>query len=147
MEVLGIGPSELVLVVLIALIVLGPKDMQKAGRTVGQWLNALVHSDSWKVVQKTSHELRNLPTNLMREANLEMIKTEADIRKAIRTQQTPGNPGETNPPDITTAASRQNSISDAPSDENEGAGSTDKTEHTIQPPRPIGNKERTRKGD
>ena len=147
MEVLGIGPSELVLVVLIALIVLGPKDMQKAGRTVGQWLNALVHSDSWKVVQKTSHELRNLPTNLMREANLEMIKTEADIRKAIRTQQTPGSPGETNPPDITNAASRQNSISDTPSHENERAGSTDKTEHTIQPPQPTSNEERTRKGD
>jgi len=147
MEVLGIGPSELVLVVLIALIVLGPKDMQKAGRTVGQWLNALVHSDSWKVVQKTSHELRNLPTNLMREANLEMIKTEADIRKAIRAQQTPGSPGETNPPDITTAGSRLNSISDPPSDENESAGSTDKIEHTIQPPRPTGNKERTQKGD
>ena len=33
MEILGIGPSELLFIVLIAIIVLGPKDMQKAGRT------------------------------------------------------------------------------------------------------------------
>jgi Sec-independent protein translocase protein TatA len=34
MEILGIGMSELVFVVIIALIVLGPKDMQKAGKTI-----------------------------------------------------------------------------------------------------------------
>ena len=38
MEILGIGTSELVFIVIIALIVLGPKDMQKAGRTIGKWL-------------------------------------------------------------------------------------------------------------
>ena len=135
MDVLGIGPSELVLVVLIALIVLGPRDMQKAGRTLGQWLNALVHSDSWKVVQKTSHELRNLPTNLMREANLEMIKTEADIRKAIRAQPAPSNLSDSNPLDSTTDAIKQNSPSNKPKGENEGAEITENAEQKIQPPR------------
>ena len=48
-----------------------PKDMQKAGKTIGRWLNQLVQSDSWKVFQQTSSELRNLPRNLMREANME----------------------------------------------------------------------------
>ncbi len=84
MEILGIGAPELALIVLIALIVLGPKDMQKAGRTIGRWLNDLVHSDSWRVVQKTSHELRNLPGNLMREANLEMMKAGEDLRKPMK---------------------------------------------------------------
>lgn len=145
MEVLGIGPSELVMVVLIALIVLGPRDMQKAGRTLGQWLNALVHSDSWKVVQKTSHELRNLPTNLMREANLEMIKTEADIRNAIRTQSTPGNPGDPNPAEHASVTPGQNPSGNITKHEDEGASST--TEHTIRPPQAAVNKERTQKGD
>jgi sec-independent protein translocase protein TatB len=145
MEVLGIGPSELVMVVLIALIVLGPRDMQKAGRTLGQWLNALVHSDSWKVVQKTSHELRNLPTNLMREANLEMIKTEADIRKAIRTQSTPSNPGDPNPPEHASVAPGQNPSSDITKHEDEEPSST--TEHTIHPPQAAENNERSHKGD
>ena len=36
MEFLGIGPSELIFVFIIALIILGPKDMQKAGKTIGK---------------------------------------------------------------------------------------------------------------
>ena len=71
MEIFGVGPSELVFILLIAIIILGPKDMQKAGRSIGRFLNQLVRSDSWKVFQKTSTEIRNLPRNLMREANLE----------------------------------------------------------------------------
>jgi len=74
MEILGIGPQELVLILVIALLILGPKDMQKAGKTIGKWLNDLVHSDGWKLFQTTSREIRNLPTNLMREANLEEFK-------------------------------------------------------------------------
>lgn len=82
MEILGIGAPELIFVIIIALIVLGPKDMQKAGRTIGRWLNQLVRSDGWKAFQQTSREIRNLPTNLMREANLELAETEREIRKA-----------------------------------------------------------------
>ena len=82
MEILGIGAPELVFIVIIALIVLGPKDMQKTGRTIGRWLNQLVRSDGWKAFQQTSREIRNLPTNLMREANLEMAEMEKELRKA-----------------------------------------------------------------
>jgi sec-independent protein translocase protein TatB len=83
MEILGIGPSELVFIIIIALIVLGPKDMQKAGKNIGRWLNTLVRSDGWKAFQQTSKELRTLPTKLMREANLEMIEAEKEIRKTL----------------------------------------------------------------
>src|SRR5574341_2070495 len=83
MEILGIGPQELIFIIIIAIIVLGPKDMQKAGRTVGRWLNQLVQSDSWKIFQRTSSELRNLPRNLMREANMEMMQAEQEMRRAL----------------------------------------------------------------
>lgn len=72
MEILGIGMSELIFIVIIALIVLGPKDMQKAGRTIGKFLRSIVTSDGWKVFQQTSRELRTLPHKLMREANEEL---------------------------------------------------------------------------
>jgi sec-independent protein translocase protein TatB len=81
MEILGIGPSELVFIIIIALIVLGPKDMQKAGKTIGRWLNNLVRSDGWKAFQQTSRELRTLPNKLMREANMEIAEMEKEIRK------------------------------------------------------------------
>lgn len=76
MEVLGVGPTELLFIIIIALIILGPKDMAKAGSTIGKWLNGLIQSDTWKAVQKTSRELRKLPTQLMREDNLEKFLTE-----------------------------------------------------------------------
>ena len=89
MEILGIGAPELVFVIVIALIVLGPKDMQKAGRTIGRWLNQVVQSDGWKAFQQTSRELRNLPNNLMREANMELAETERELRKATDFNLTP----------------------------------------------------------
>ena len=84
MDILGVGWQELLFIFLIALIVLGPKDMQKAGRTIGRWLNQLVRSDGWKALQQTSRELRKLPTTLMREANLEEFQeTQQAIRQGL----------------------------------------------------------------
>jgi len=89
MEILGIGMSEFVFILIIAIIVLGPKDMQKAGKTVGRWLNQFITSDGWKALQKTSQEIRKLPTKLMREANMEIAKTDEEIRKSIGGRPTP----------------------------------------------------------
>jgi sec-independent protein translocase protein TatB len=89
MEFLGIGASEFVFIILIAIIILGPKDMQKAGRTIGRWLNQLVHSEGWKIFQRTSNEIRNLPTNLMREANMEMMEAEKNLRKVLDPRPNP----------------------------------------------------------
>ena len=83
MEILGIGAPELIFILLIAIIVLGPRDMQKAGKSIGRWLNQLVRSDGWRVFQRTSTELRNLPRNLMRDANMEIAEMERDLRNAI----------------------------------------------------------------
>lgn len=85
MEILGIGPSELIFVVIIALIILGPKDMQKAGRTIGKWLRGIVTSDGWKIFQQTSRELKTLPNRLMREANEEVNKIGNEINNSIST--------------------------------------------------------------
>jgi Sec-independent protein translocase protein TatA len=86
MEILGIGAPELVFIVLIVIIVLGPKDMQKAGRTVGRWLNRVKDSEGWKLIRDTTSELRTLPNKLMREANLEMLEAQEDVRRAVDPQ-------------------------------------------------------------
>ena len=115
MEILGIGASELIFILIIAIIILGPRDMQKAGRTIGRWLNQLVRSDGWKVFQKTSTELRNLPRNLMREANMELGDVDKEIKEISQTidprprppasspsrNQTPPNQPDTPPPSPT----------------------------------------------
>ncbi len=76
MEILGIGPLEFVAIILIALIVFGPKDLVKAGRTLGQFLNKVVNSQEWRSLQQVSREVRHLPTRLMREANFERQELE-----------------------------------------------------------------------
>lgn len=74
MDILGIGPLELFFILLIALIVLGPKDMVKAGRTIGRVLRSVVKSPNWRMLQQTSREIRNLPNRLMREAGIEELQ-------------------------------------------------------------------------
>jgi len=71
MEVLGIGPLEFLMVILLALIILGPKEMQNAGKTLGKNLNKLVKSDVWKVFRQTSEKIKYLPNELMREAEMD----------------------------------------------------------------------------
>jgi sec-independent protein translocase protein TatB len=83
MEILGVGPSELIFIIVIALIILGPKDMQKAGRTLGKWMRDIVTSDAWKMFQQTSRELKTLPNRLMRDANEELNQIGRDLNSAV----------------------------------------------------------------
>ncbi len=132
MEFLGVGPQELIFIVIIALIVLGPKDMQKAGKTIGRWLNTLMRSDGWKIFQQTSRELRNLPTNLMREANMDLKETEDEIRRSIdpRHKPTASSPTPNLPPSEKTDTTPQppiiNTPPDAPTIEPDSENTTNK---------------------
>jgi sec-independent protein translocase protein TatB len=81
MDIFGIGPTEIVFIILLALILLGPKDMEKTGRTIGRFLRDLTRSESWRAFRDTSRELRNLPNRLMREANIEDLELEKDINR------------------------------------------------------------------
>lgn len=76
MDILGIGIPELTFIIIIALIVLGPKDMQKAGKTIGSWLNKVVKSDEWRSIANASRKLKTLPNELMHEANIDELRND-----------------------------------------------------------------------
>jgi len=76
MEILGVGVPELAFIVLIALILLGPKDMIAAGRTIGSALRKFLTSPTWLAMRRTGEELQQLPTKLVREAGLEDLRNE-----------------------------------------------------------------------
>jgi Sec-independent protein translocase protein TatA len=61
MELFGIGPLELIFIILLALVIFGPKDLQKAGKTMGKWLYKLTQSDMWKTITQASKKLKTLP--------------------------------------------------------------------------------------
>ncbi len=73
MDFFGIGFLEIFFIVLIAMIVLGPKDMVKAGRAMGRFLRKLMLSPGFMEAQRW---VRNLPAQLMREAGIDEIQNE-----------------------------------------------------------------------
>jgi sec-independent protein translocase protein TatB len=85
MDFFGIGVLELFFIVLIALIVLGPKDMVKAGRTMGAFLRKLMLSPGFMEAQRW---VRNLPAQLMREAGIDEIQNELRQEAARIKQET-----------------------------------------------------------
>lgn len=78
MEFLGIGPLELFAILLIAILVIGPKDLERTARTLGRTLNNIFQSDSYRAIQHMSQELRQLPNQLVEEAKLDELKKEAN---------------------------------------------------------------------
>lgn len=76
MDIFGIGALEILFVLVIALLVLGPQELVKTGKTIGRFLRKLVMSDSWQTIQQASREMRNLPNRLMREAGIDEMEKE-----------------------------------------------------------------------
>lgn len=84
MQFIGIGPLEFLLIVVIAIIVLGPKGMITAARETGKMIRKIIRSPLWRDVMDTSREIRDLPNKLVREAGIE-----EDLEELRRsTQQT-----------------------------------------------------------
>jgi sec-independent protein translocase protein TatB len=80
MDIFGIGPLELLFIILIALIVVGPREMGEYARSAGRFLNRLYRSDTWRNLTEVSRNLRTLPNRLAREAALEELDA---VRNAV----------------------------------------------------------------
>ena len=84
MDLLGIGPLEILFVLLIAFLILGPKNIEKTGKSLGKLLRSINNSESWEAVKSVTSEIKNLPRTLMREAAIEDFKIEqAEAGKTI----------------------------------------------------------------
>ena len=81
MNVLGVGVSELFFIVAVALIILGPKDMQKAGRSIGGFLPRIVTSSECRLVRDATRQIKTLPDQLMREASLDAENRPEDLNQ------------------------------------------------------------------
>lgn len=82
MQLFGIGPLELLLILVIAVIVLGPKGMVTAAREAGKMVRKIIRSPLWREVVDTSNEIRELPRKIVREAGIEQDLEE--LRKSTR---------------------------------------------------------------
>ncbi len=83
MEILGIGPLEALFVLILALLVIGPRDLGKTARSFGRFLNRLYRSEAWGAITEASRNLRRLPNRLAREAALEELdEARAELKQA-----------------------------------------------------------------
>ena len=90
--ILSLSLAELIVLVLLAFLLLQPRDYVKISRWLGRMLNQMVRSDGWKAFQRVSQEMRTLPRNLMREAYMdteELRNMDRELRRALDPRQRP----------------------------------------------------------
>ena len=73
MNIFGIGPLEIIFVLIIGILVLGPEGMIEAGRKLGKFMRSIIHSPWWKNIRQGVTEIQHLPQRLIREAELEEL--------------------------------------------------------------------------
>jgi Sec-independent protein translocase protein TatA len=96
MDFLGVGPMELIFIIIIALVLIGPRDIGKFARSAGRFLNRLYKSETWRMLLDTSRTIRHLPERLAREAALEELNLARDaaIEELDATRQIVGKVGQ-----------------------------------------------------
>jgi sec-independent protein translocase protein TatB len=84
-----IGPTELLLIVVVAVVVIGPKDLPLALRTAGRWMSK---------IRKVSGHFRAGLDAMVREAEMEeMEKTWREQNAKIMAEHPQGGPAEMEP--------------------------------------------------
>ena len=82
MQLLGIGPLELLLIAVIAVIVLGPKGIVSGASEAGKAIRKIIRSPIWREIVDTSREIREFPRKFAREAGIE--KDLEDLRRSTQ---------------------------------------------------------------
>lgn len=76
MEILNVGPLELLFILLIAFIVLGPEEAIRMVRSAGRLINRVMKSPLWFSIVSTSREIRDLPRKIAQETGVEDVVEE-----------------------------------------------------------------------
>jgi Sec-independent protein translocase protein TatA len=71
MEILNIGPLELIFIILIAFVVLGPEEAIRLARKAGSLFYRVTRSPIWSSLINTSKDIRELPRKLAKEIEIE----------------------------------------------------------------------------
>jgi uncharacterized protein YeeX (DUF496 family) len=79
MQVFNVGALEILFILILAFIVLGPKKAIKTARDVGAWIRNVVRSPIWREIVHTSSEIREFPKKVMDDAELSNLIAELDL--------------------------------------------------------------------
>lgn len=82
MKIFNVGAPEVILIVLLALVIFGPKRLIETMRGFGKWLRSIAKSPLARDLLRTTEDIRNIPNELMRESGLEQ-----DLKEVQRAAQ------------------------------------------------------------
>jgi sec-independent protein translocase protein TatB len=71
MQIFGIGPLELLFILVIMILVLGPRGMVKAARESGKYIRKVIRSPLWAEIMGTSRQIRDLPAKIIKDAGIQ----------------------------------------------------------------------------
>jgi Sec-independent protein translocase protein TatA len=76
MNIFGIGFPELLLIFVIALIVLGPRNMVSTSRQLSKAIRKFITSNTWKSIINSTQEIRDMQDKIINDTGLpETLKT------------------------------------------------------------------------
>ena len=78
MKIFNLGISEIILIVILALIILGPGNMVKTAREIGAFIRKVTKSPYWQEIWATKRELTEIPKILAKEADLDATLKDLD---------------------------------------------------------------------
>ena len=71
MEILNIGPLELLVILVLAVLMFGPEDIVNFAHKAGRWIYNLRKSELWQEIVGTTKEIQELPQKIIKDAELE----------------------------------------------------------------------------
>jgi hypothetical protein len=71
MEIFNIGPLELLLILILALVVFGPEGMVKFARDAAILIRRVIRPPSWRDLVSTTEEIKTIPRQLVKDADLD----------------------------------------------------------------------------
>ena len=92
MEILNIGPLELLVILVLAVLMFGPDDLVNFAHKAGRWIYNLRKSELWQEIVGTSKQIQEIPQQIMQEAELE--ETLKEINALNRTMISPDLPNQ-----------------------------------------------------
>jgi sec-independent protein translocase protein TatB len=85
MEIFNVGPWEFILIVVLALVIFGPERMVEYSKQAARLIRKIIRSPFWRDLISTTEEIKSIPQQLVKEANLEeSLKEISEIRSSLK---------------------------------------------------------------
>lgn len=96
----GIGLPEIVILILISFVVIGPERSRELALTAGRWLRRIMTSAWWREFNNVAGALRDLPNTLVRMSELEdsLRQIQTDMNQATQVDLDLSVPAASQPP-------------------------------------------------